>query len=279
MKLWKIMQRSLGAALAVVAADFSRYEGILERNPFGEVAPPAVVAEPGAPAASETFAKDYELKSIIEDVNRLRVGILNKKTSKHIYLNIGQELEGLQLVAANYETEEAVLKIGLETITIKLHPDKDTNKTVTAAASTPRQPLFGNLAAPDDPGGARKPFFADMKRRGASPFQRLGTNAPKGLESFFKPNTNVPAPFFSPFRPQGSPFKPEVSPGATWPQTSAPPFPFAPFGAPAAGGAVAQPSGAEPQPPTPAYPPAYYPPPQMPFEMPVEGEEIEEDLE
>lgn len=275
MKLWKIMQRSLGTALAVVAADFSRFEVILERDPFGEVAPPAV-AETAAPAASETFTKDYELKSIIEDGARLRVGILNKKTSKHIYLSIGQELEGLQLAAANYETEEAVLKIGLETITIKLHPDKDTNKTATATAGTPRQPLFGSLGAPDGEGGARKPFFADMKRRGASPFQRLGTNAPKGLESFFKPNTNVPAPFFSPFRPQGSPFKPE---GATWPQTSAPPFPFAPFGAPAAGGAVAQPSGAEPQPQAPVYPPAYYPPPQMPFETPVEDEEIEEDLE
>ena len=55
-----------GAALvapAVTTTDFSRYQVVLDRKPFGEVAP---VAVPGTTdlAAVESFTKDYEMKAI-----------------------------------------------------------------------------------------------------------------------------------------------------------------------------------------------------------------------
>ena len=223
----KVAIAGWGAVLAAHAAtttDFSRYQVILDRNPFGEVAP---IVLPGAAGleAVKSFAKDYEMKAIIDDGDKIQVGILDKKNKKHIYLDIGQEISGMQLVSVNYDKEEAVLQMGVETIVIKLHPDKD---AAAAPAGVPGLPSFGmprknlaaeNAATPFDlkSQGNRQPFFSDMKRRGTSPFRRMGTNASfqtKSLKSFFKPNTNMTTPFVSPFRPQASPFKPVSMPGA-----------------------------------------------------------------
>jgi hypothetical protein len=238
-------------AHAVTTTDFSRYQVVLDRKPFGEVAP---IAVPGAAdlAAAESFAKDYEMKAIIDDGDKIQVCVLDKKTNKHIYLDIGQEISGMQLVSVNYDKEEAVLKMGIETTVIKLHPDKDKDKgAASAMAGALDVPAFGmprkNLAAenatapfgPNDQGN-RKPFFSDMKMRGALPFQRMGTNVPfqaKSLESFFKPNTNITTPFVSPFRLQASPFKPVSTPGAAGQDG----------GAAAVGQPVAQPAGPNPQ--------------------------------
>jgi len=99
--------------------------------------------------------------------------------------------------------------------------------------------------------GSRKPFFSDLRRRGASPFQRMGTNVPfqtKSLQSFFKPNTNMTTPFVSPFRSQASPFRPVSTPGDAGQENPSPTFPFAPAQTPNQGGgttAAGQP-GAQP---------------------------------
>ncbi|MBI2441832.1 MAG: hypothetical protein HYV35_10730 [Lentisphaerae bacterium] len=288
MKLWERLGKSLSLTLvahAVVATNFSYYQEIIDRAPFGEVAPVAET-NAAAPVAAESFTKDYELKAIIDDGAQLQVALLNKKTSKHVYLNVGQELEDMQLVSADYDKEEAVLKIGGETLVIKLHPEKDKG---AAAAGTPSASLFGmprksegipeaaGPFGPASPDSARKPFFADLKRRGASPFQRLGTNMPfqtKSLESFFKPNTNIPLPFVSPFRPSTEPFKPAAPPGAAWPESPAAGFPFVPVKAPEQSGGAVQPSAGEAQPQVPTYPQTPYQP--LPFMDPVEEGQWEE---
>lgn len=286
------------AAHAVTPTDFSRYQVVLDRKPFGEVAP---IAVPGAAdlAVAESFAKDYEMKAIIDDGDKIQVCVLDKKTNKHIYLDIGQEINGMQLVSVNYDKEEAVLKMGIETTIIKLHPDKDKDKgAAPAMAETLGVPAFGmprknlateNVASPfslnDQGSGNRKPFFSDMKRSGASPFQRMGTNVPsqaKSLESFFKPNTNMTTPFVSPFRPQASPFKPVSTPGAAGQENPNPTFPFALVnppaqdgGAAAAGQPVALPAGLNPQmqtSPNQGYLQTPLQPAMMPFTVPVEDD-------
>lgn len=247
------------AAHAVTTTDFSRYQVVLDRKPFGEVAP---IVVPGAAdlAAAESFTKDYEMKAIIDDGAKIQVCVLDKKTNKYIYLDIGQEISGMQLVSVNYDKEEAVLKMGIETTVIKLHPDKDKDQgAAPAPAGALGVPSFGmprknlgteNAASPFSLSdqGARKPFFSDMKRRGASPFERMGTNAPfqaKSLESFFKPNTNTATPFISPFRPQASPFKPVNTPDPAVQEK--PNLPGQDGAAAAAGQPVAQPVGLSPQ--------------------------------
>ena len=286
------------AAHAVTTTDFSRYQVILDRKPFGEVAP---IVVPGAAdlATVESFVKDYEMKAIIDDGDKIQVCVLNKKTNKHIYLDIGQEIGGMQLVSVNYDKEEAVLKMGIETTVIKLHPDKDKNKGAAPVMTRARGvPAFGmprknlaaeNAASPfslnDQGSGNRKPFFSNMKRRGTSPFQRMGTNAPfqaKSLKSFFKPNTNTTMPFVSPFRPQASPFKPVSAPGAAGQANPNPTFPFAPVNPPAQDGgsaAVGQPvapsAGLNPEmqsSPDQGYSQTPIQPAMMPFTVPVEDD-------
>lgn len=291
-----IAMAAWGAALvahAVTTTDFSRYQVVIDRKPFGEVAP---IVVPGAAdlAAAESFAKDYEMKGIIDDGDKIQVCILDKKTNKHIYLDIGQEISGMQLVSVNYDNEEAVLKMGVETTVIKLHPDKtDKDKgAAPAMAGALGVPAFGmprknlgpeNAASPFSPNdqGNRKPFFSDMRRRGASPFQRMGTNAPfqaKSLESFFKPNTNTTTPFVSPFRPQASPFTPVSAPGAAGQENPNPTFPVAPVNPPAQDGgaaAVGQPAGMNPQMhaiPDQGYSQTPIQPAMAPFTVPVEDD-------
>ena len=272
------------AAHAVTTTDFSRYQVVLDRKPFGEVAP---IVVPGAAdlAAAESFAKDYEMKAIIDDGDKIQVCVLDKKTNKHIYLDIGQEISGMQLVSVNYDKEEAVLKMGVETTVIKLHPDKDKDKgAAPVMAGALGVPAFG-MPRKNQDSGSRKPFFSNMKRRGASPFQRMGTNVPfqaKSLESFFKPNTNMTTPFISPFRPQASPFKPVSAPGAAGQENPNPTFPFAPVNPPAqdggsaaAGQPVAQPAGLNPQmqsSPDQGYLQTPIQPAMMPFTVPVEDD-------
>ena len=258
-----------GAALtahAVTTTDFSRYQVILDRNPFGEIVP---IVVPGAagPALCESFAKDYEMKAIIDDGDKIQVCVLDKKTKKHIYLGIGQEISGMQLVSVNYDKEEAMLQMDTETAVIKLHPDKNIG-AAPAMARAPGLPSFGrprknmtadNAASPFSlkNKGSRRPFFSDMQRRGTSPFRRMHTNAAfqsKSLKSFFKPNTNITTPFVSPFRPQASPFKPVSAPDATGQENPGPTLPFTPAqtldqgaGATAAGQLVAQPANPDAQ--------------------------------
>lgn len=272
-------------AQAVTTTDFSRYQVVIDRKPFGEVAP---ILAPGVAdlATVESFAKDYEMKAIIDDGDKLQVCILDKKANKHMYLDIGQEISGMRLVSVNYDKEEAVLKMGTETTVIKLHPDKDKAKdALPAMPGALSAPSFGmprknliteeNAASPfnlqDQGNGNRKPFFSDMKRRGVSPFQRMSTNSPfqaKSLESFFKPNTNATTPMVSPFRPQASPFKQIGTPSAAGQENPNQALPFTP------GQPVAMPSGPNPQ--MPANPDqGYFQPPAQPVMMPLDDAEDE----
>ena len=207
------------AAFAVVTGhDFARYQLILDKKPFGEVTP-SEVAQPQA-ALGDTISKELEMKSIIDDGAGIRIGLLDKKVNKNISLGVGENYEGIQLVSVNYDDEEAVLKKGGETAVVKLHPDKDKDKTVPMASAAPvgmatalAQPAPNPfMAAQESSSAVRKPFFTDLKRRRMTPFQPVGTNVlpfqAKPLDSFFKVSTgafpNAQSPF-GPFQaPQGS---------------------------------------------------------------------------
>ncbi len=159
------------------------------------------------------------MKSIVDDGAGIRIGLLDKKTNKNISLGVGEDYDGLQLVSVNYDNEEAVLKKGSETAVVKLHPDKDKEKTTPVPGAAPAGMADASLQAPNPFAAAqesspavRKPFFTDLKKRRMTPFQPVGTNVfpfqAKPLDSFFKVSTgafpNAKSPF-GPFQaPQGS---------------------------------------------------------------------------
>lgn len=195
-------------ASAAVDRDFSYYQIILDKKPFGEVIPPEA-AQPQA-TLNEMILKEWEMKAIVDDGSGTRIGLLDKKNNKTIYLSVGESHEGLQVVSVNYENEEAVLKRGDETATIKLRPDKDKPPASLQAPPHPAAPPMQMLtpSAFTNSPSARKPFFADLRRR-ASPFRPAGTNVlpfqSKPLDSFFKVSTGAFPHAQSPFGPFQAP--------------------------------------------------------------------------
>ena len=211
-----------GNAFAVAAEyKFSRYQIILDKKPFGEVAPSEVSLK--QPELGDVIAKSLEMKSIIDDGSGIRIGLLDKKVNKNISLGIGEDYDGLELVSVNYDDEEAVLKKGFETAVLKLRPSKDKNNAAAASVGTAGRQLNPFAAAIRKSAGARKPFFTDLKKRRRSPFQPIGTNKlpfqAKPLDSFFKVSTGAFPKAQSPFgpfqAPQGSSSPGGLQPGLT----------------------------------------------------------------
>jgi len=208
------------AGAAVAGHDFSRYQLILDKKPFGEVAPSE--SAPAQAALGDIITKEIEMKSIVDDGTGIRIGLLDKKTNKNVSLGVGENYDGLQVVSVNYDNEEAVLKKGSETAVVKLHPDKDKDKdkpgllvpgAAPAGMANAASPAPNPFAALQDSSlPARKPFFTDLKKRRLTPFQPLGTNMlpfqAKPLDSFFKVSTGAFPQAQSPFgafqAPQGS---------------------------------------------------------------------------
>jgi hypothetical protein len=109
-------------AIAVAAVgdtpDFSKYQVILDRKPFG-VAPLPEVAQPIF-TPENSFAKALRMCALLEDDNGIRIGLIDQSSNKNFFLSVGQTEEGIELVSADYEDEEAVIRKGVEMAVIKL---------------------------------------------------------------------------------------------------------------------------------------------------------------
>ena len=111
---------SAGSGFAVVSADFSRYDIILSRKPFGEpppkpaiTAPPTAAAKPAPPKVP--FNKHLQMAAITEDDIGTRVGFFDTKKKKSFFLGVGETTEdGITLVSADYKEGKAILRKGSE---------------------------------------------------------------------------------------------------------------------------------------------------------------------
>lgn len=119
-KNWVIVFLWLAAILPGLAdtPDFSKYQVILDRKPFGVAPPPEVAAPVFTPENS--FAKTLRMCALLEDDNGIRIGLIDQSNNKNFFLSVGQTEEGVELVSASYEDEEAVLRKGAEMAVIKL---------------------------------------------------------------------------------------------------------------------------------------------------------------
>lgn len=98
---------------------FDRYQVILDRKPFGEPPPPESLVRPVPP--SESFAKNLRLCALLEvEDGGIRVGLVNLQSNQNFFLGVGDVEEGIELVSADYDDEEAVLRKGSEMAVIKL---------------------------------------------------------------------------------------------------------------------------------------------------------------
>lgn len=100
---------------------FDRYRVILDRKPFGDAPantapPPRVITSP-----EESFARAIRLSALYKvDGAELRVGLVNSQSKDSFFLSVGESYEGIELVSASFEDEEAVLRHGSEMAIVKL---------------------------------------------------------------------------------------------------------------------------------------------------------------
>lgn len=101
------------------APSFDRYQVILDRKPFGTAPPPeaAAVTIP----AQDSFAKNFRMSALLElDDGTVKIGLIDQASNKNFYLAVGDTEEGVELVSADYDKEEAVVRKGSEMAVIKL---------------------------------------------------------------------------------------------------------------------------------------------------------------
>ncbi len=98
---------------------FDRYRVIIDRKPFGDPPPAPVAAGPAVPP-QESFARTIRLTAILEtEDGDIRVGLINLRNNESFFLSVGETKDGIELVSANYDDEEAVLSRGAEMAVIK----------------------------------------------------------------------------------------------------------------------------------------------------------------
>jgi hypothetical protein len=89
---------------------FDPYVVILERKPFGtESLPPPVDILKLSP--DKSFTAKYRMAAVTRDYNGvLRVGLVDLKTKQSIMLGVGDSVEGVEVVEADYVKERARLR-------------------------------------------------------------------------------------------------------------------------------------------------------------------------
>jgi len=140
---------------------FDRYRIILDRAPFGEAPPP----DSGQPVVnvppSESFAKKIRMSALLEDEGRIRVGLIDMTTNESFFLGVGDMELGIELISADYETEEAVLRKGPEMAVIKLQSGE-----ITALNPAEQQARLQQQQAP--PSGAGLSYAERRRQRQAA---------------------------------------------------------------------------------------------------------------
>jgi hypothetical protein len=109
------------AAWAEPQTSFERYQVILDRKPFGN--PPPVVQEQPVQTIppEQSFARTIRMSALVEqDDGSIRVGLFDSQGNKSYLLAEGESENGIELVSADYENEEAVLRKGSEMAVLKL---------------------------------------------------------------------------------------------------------------------------------------------------------------
>ena len=95
------------------AAPFDRYGVILERKPFG-AENPATALDPSKPLVppEQSFTAKFRMSAVTRDraTGKIRVGLVDLKSNGSYMLGIGDSIEGVEVVEADYTTERARLR-------------------------------------------------------------------------------------------------------------------------------------------------------------------------
>lgn len=119
---------AVSAALGVwEEKGFDYYGIILEREPFGH-SPEQTEAGAERQAVvpqQQSFARNLRLSALwkIDDVG-VRAGIMDLQNKQNYTLGVGDSIEGIELVSADYEGESVVVKKGAEHAQLEMQTDE-----------------------------------------------------------------------------------------------------------------------------------------------------------
>jgi len=111
----------LSLALLTGAAEenFEPYQAIINKRPFGEEPPGE--PEPRQIPLNQSFAKNLRLTMLFEGPNGdVRAGVVDNKLKKNYILKFGESEDNLELVEADIDKSEAMIKKGSEVALFKL---------------------------------------------------------------------------------------------------------------------------------------------------------------
>ncbi len=100
---------------------FARYQIIIDKRPFGEEPPETETVQI---SLNESFAKNLRLSMLYEGPGGdLRAGIIDASRNKSYILKVGEIEDSIELVEADINASEAMLRKGNEVALFKLKTD------------------------------------------------------------------------------------------------------------------------------------------------------------
>lgn len=112
-------------------SQFEHYGIIIERKPFGTEALPAV-AEPPKISPDKSFTAKYKMAAVTRDDHGvIRVGLVNIITKQSHMLGMGDSVEGVEVVDADYVKERARLRRDPEDYWVSMSGGSNSYEVVT----------------------------------------------------------------------------------------------------------------------------------------------------
>jgi hypothetical protein len=138
-------------ALSADSAVFSRYQLILDRKPFGNIASAAAAAaeadaDPDQPPLSAILR--LAVLEVDDETGAIKAGLIDASSKKNYYLTIGEEDDGIKLVDADFRGDRALVRKGTQEAWLTMGAS-----TSAAAPASPTE--SGNE-------GGRRQRFRDM---------------------------------------------------------------------------------------------------------------------
>ena len=165
---------SVVCGLSAHAYDFSRYQVIIDRKPFGDapVAPPVAPTTNINPNAPD-WLKDYRLTMLTEETDgTLTLGLVNNKTKASVVLSEGEEnpIEGIRFLSGNYESIEVQIQKGAEIRTLTANDNQSGAATSPAPRGAPAPRTAANPASSAGASyaqrrSARQKALADLRKK------------------------------------------------------------------------------------------------------------------
>lgn len=163
---------------------FARYQSIMDRKPFGEVAA-AGAADPGKSEASESaIAASLKLVALErdEESGKVRAGVVDEAAHKNYYLTIGDEEDEIKLMDADFKGDRALIRKSGQEVWLTLGSGKGSSSSAPSAAAVGPSPAPTEVAR-------RQRFreLMDARNRARETAAQNPTNAPAAAPPVVRP--------------------------------------------------------------------------------------------